>query len=381
MIEQYTPWIDYRDIDKMTTEYLKDCTGWLTEFKNTKTFEEKIQEFLDVEHAIVVNNGTIAIAVALLAEKIEPGSCVLVPDMTMIATAYAVELVGCKPIFCDIESETGCMDLRKAREIISGTEKHGNIIRAVVHVSLNGRKNHWLTYQDFLSFCKNQGVKVIEDNAQSFGSKHGTKWISCPENGIGTFSFSMPKIITTGQGGCLVTNNGVMANRIRKLKDFGRLKGGVDVHDEYGINCKFTELQAITGLSQIKNIEERIKRKKEIYKCYKEQLAAVKGVHFITTDESVTPWFVDIYAESRNDLIKHLEDNKIKSRAMYPALHTQPLFKDNYKIWLDVEYTEATRMSSMGLWLPSSMTLSKKDIDRIIHHIKEFYVTKALDNT
>lgn len=381
MIEQYLPWIDYKDLTKQISDYLKTEKGWLTEFKKTEELEKEICKFLDVKYATVVSNGTIAISLALLANGIKKNDRVLVPDLTMIATAYAVELIGAVPVFCDIEPETLCLDLSKARQIIEINENTENRIKAVIHVSFNGRKNHFLTYNGFETFCNLSGVKLIEDNAQSFGSMQTPNKISCPNKNIGTFSFSMPKIITTGQGGCLVTNDEQLSNRIKKLKDFGRLKGGVDIHTEYGINCKFTELQAITGLSQFKNLKERIEIKKEIFKKYKERLLTVKGIHFLANDSQTVPWFVDVYAEDRNGLMEYLVSQGIKTRPMYPALHTQTQYQQEHHSWLDKDFTEANRMSAMGLWLPSSMTITDKEIDKVCESIKKFYFSKELDKS
>lgn len=378
MITQYEPLIDYKDLNKRVSKYLKQGDGWLTEYQNTQEFENSIAKFLGVNHAIVVNNGTIAISLALIAEGIRKGDRVLVPDISMIATAYAVELIGAEPIFCDIDPQTMCLDLNVARGIIEYADLE---IKAVINVSLNGRNNHWLAYNDFQTFCSINKVKLIEDNAQSFGSKHSTEYISCPERGIGSFSFSMPKIITTGQGGCLVTNEQHLADNIRRLKDFGRVSGGIDEHEYFGINSKFTELQAITGLSQLKNINFRIERKKHIYNRYKEQLISTKGIHFLNTSDEVTPWFVDIYVHDRDELMDYLKKLGVSTRAMYPCLHGQRQYRPDYIGKGHVDFIQSSRMSNMGLWLPSSMNLADYDIDRICSLIRDFFLNKALDKT
>ncbi len=131
-------------------------------------------------------------------------------------------------------------------------------------MSLNGRGKY---IKEFVKFCKENELYLIEDAAQSFGSKVDGQFLGTLGD-IGSFSFSPHKIITTGQGGALVTNDEKLHEKIERLKDFGRLQGGADIHDYFGINSKFTDIQAVIGIEQIKKLKERIKRKKEIYLQY-----------------------------------------------------------------------------------------------------------------
>jgi perosamine synthetase len=178
----------------------------------------------------------------------------------------------------------------------------------------------------------------------------------------------MPKIITTGQGGCLTTNNDYYADRIKKLKDFGRTGGGLDIHNEFGINSKFTEFQAITGLSQIKDIEWRINRKKEIYSLYYNSLKDIImiDIKFLVLD-LITPWFVDIYIIHKRNLIERLNSKGIQTREVYPSIPSQKIYNKSEKY----EITE--HLSKTGLWLPSSLTLTNDDINFICKEIKKMY--------
>ena len=172
----------------------------------------------------------------------------------------------------------------------------------------------------------------------------------------------------TGQGGCLTTNDDELANRIRKLKDFGRISGGIDIHDEFGINSKFTEFQAIVGLDQLKNINWRIKRKKKIYNIYYNYLKHIDDIEFLETDLNITtPWFIDIYIEKRKELSEFLINNNIKTRNIYPSIPSQKCYN------IDFNFPTTERYSSRGLWLPSSLTLKDDEIKYICNKIKEFY--------
>lgn len=362
MIPQYEPMFNVAELNTNFVSYF-ESGGWMTEYKKTEEFENKIKEFLGVKHCSVVNNGTISLSLALLAGGIEPGDEVLVPNLTMIATANAVRLIGARPVFVDVSPDNLCMDLFDAFQKITTKTK------AFIYVTLNGRSQH-TTHMN--NFCIAHKLLYISDDAQSFGSEYSDNTKIGTSGDISSFSFSMPKIITTGQGGCLVTNNDVLAKRIKKLKDFGRTGGGIDIHNEFGINSKFTELQSILGLSQINNIEERVFLKKQIYAIYLENLKNVKEISFIDTDlDTVTPWFVDIYVKNKLELMEYLKRNNINTRAVYSPLNEQECYS-NYPEYYQT-FMNSRIYSERGLWLPSSMTLLEKDIVFICDKIKDFY--------
>ena len=264
-----------------------------------------------------------------------------------------------------------CLDLEKACEEIALGFKN---IKAVIYVTLNGRSEKYEKYVDFVNFCRRFNVKVVEDNAQSFGSCYHSSNVKISAvigDVIGSFSFSMPKIITTGQGGCLVTNSDELALKLRKLKDFGRVKGGIDIHDVFGTNCKFTELQAIVGLSQINDIEDRVKRKKDIYFHYFSELSQIKDISFIEPYSfDWCPWFVDIYINDRDKLREYLKKNNIITRDIYPELTSQ---KINHKWFQKKSLRNSKQIADTGLWLPSSLDLKQEDIALICKVIKDYY--------
>jgi len=362
MIKQYEPYFGKEEADALT-EYMKSG-GWITEFKKTADFENKIKDFLKVKYCSVVNNGTISLTLALLAVGVKAGNEVIVPNLTMIATPNAVRLMGAKPIFVDVCKENLCMDLEQA------ITKFNKKTKAVIYVSLNGR-SHEAELDVFKKKCADYKIAFIEDSAQSFASKNYDGSFCGTTADIGSFSFSIPKIISTGQGGCLVTNNEAYGEKIRKLKDFGRESGGIDIHDEFGINCKFTDLQAVVGIVQISYLQSRINKKKEIYRSYQDKLKSVKAIEFIDTDLNyVTPWFIDIYTSNKQELKESLSLKGIGTRDVYPPISKQKVYnlKDSFPI------TE--RYSSRGLWLPSSFSLTEKDIEYICCSIKEIYNVK-----
>ncbi|MFH0852560.1 MAG: DegT/DnrJ/EryC1/StrS family aminotransferase [bacterium] len=347
-----------REEIKAVSDYL-NSGGWLMEFKKTREFEEMIARFCGARYCSVVSNGTVSLFVALRALGVGSGDEVIVPDITMAATPNAVILAGAKPVFVDIEEKSLCLDVEKVTEAINKKTK------AVMHVSLNGRAGELAKLK---KLCSKKHVYLIEDAAQSLGSFYRGRHLGT-FGVIGSFSFSAPKIITTGQGGALVTNDVKIFEKIKRIKDFGRLQGGADFYEEVGWNFKFTDLQAVFGVAQMKKIKARMTKKKKIFALYRKLLAGVKQIKFIGTDlKQTTPWFADIFVPDRKKLIAFLKDEQIGSRPIYPALHSQPAYKKPGR------YPIAEKIAKTGLWLPSSVSLTENQVKLICNKIKNFYL-------
>lgn len=361
-IPQYEPLFNNNE-DKAVANYIKGG-GWLTEFDKTKLFAEKLSIFLDVKHCIPVCNGTISLCLALMAMGIKPGDKVIVPALTMIATANAVKFIGAEPIFVDVSPENLCLDIDKVMENIHS-------VMGVIYVSLNGRWDETGKVEYLIDYCKEHNIAFIEDAAQSFGSKNCTGMIG-KDAPISSFSLSTPKIITTGQGAFLTTNDDELALKLKRLKDFGREEGGNDVHDYFGINAKFTDVQAVIGIQQWEKMPERISKKNNIYRSYYKQLKDVKEIEFIPTDLSITcPWFMDIFVEDRSKLAEYLKENKIGVRPIYSPLYRQKAYE--YKNLSKYNFPVTEKYANRGLWLPSSLTLKEGEIDYICEKISEYY--------
>jgi len=268
LINQMEPWHGKEEKGAILN-YL-NSGGWLTEFKKTEEFEKMICEYTGAKYCSVLPNGTITLYLALIALGIKKGDEVIVPNYTMMATPNAVLMAGAKPVLVDVDDSL-CLDVALVERAITPKTK------AIMHVSINGRAGQ---LGRLVNLCKKRNLHLIEDAAQSLGSFYKGKHLG--RHGIiGSFSFSAPKIITTGQGGAIITDNQSLFKKIEKLKDFGRVESGVDLHDEIGWNYKFTDLQAVLGIEQMKKLDWRVKRKKQIYDLYKKLLKDVKEVKFI----------------------------------------------------------------------------------------------------
>lgn len=362
-INQMEPWYG-KEEKKAILDYL-NSGGWLMEFKKTEEFEKIICDYTGAKYCSVVSNGTVSLFLALKALGIKAGDEVIVPDYTMIATPNAVVMAGAKPVFVDVDDSL-CLNTELVKKATNARTK------AVMHVSINGRAGD---LNNLKKLCKEKNIYLIEDAAQSLGSFYGGKHLG--RHGIiGSFSFSVPKIITTGQGGALITDNRAVYEKIEKLKDFGRVKAGVDLHDEIGWNFKFTDLQAVFGIEQMKKLPERIKYKKNIYALYKKYLTGVGEIKLIETDlNNVSPWFIEILVANPIVLQEHLKINNIGTRIFYPAIHTQPIFKQ-----VKGNFPVATYMGQHGLWLPSSSFLKDSDIKLVCKKIVDFYKDEKVNS-
>lgn len=335
--------------------------GWLTEFKKTEHFAGMLAECTGSTHCHVVTSGTVGLYLALLAAGVGPGDRVIVPNYTMIATPNAVAWTGATPVLVDVDPATLCMDLAAIAEPASAT--------AMLYVSINGRSGDMAAVVDY---CARHGLTLIEDAAQALGSRQGGRALGTFGR-MGVYSFTPHKIITTGQGGAVVTACDACATKLGKLKDFHRTAPATDEHDGLGFNFKFTDLQAVVGIEQLGQLEERMQAKRRLDGWYREELEGVDGVHLMPRQpEESIPWFMEVLLaneDARNALRAHLKEAGIGSRPFYPPLNHQPMYgADAPAGSLPVSEDMAVR----GLWLPSSLGLAREDVARVGTAVRDF---------
>ena len=351
----------FGDEERIALNNYMQQDGFLTEYKNTEIFEKSIATFTGAKHCVVVNNGTISLTLAALALGLRPGDEVIVPNFTMIAGFNSLAMIGVVPILCDVRADTLCLDLEHVKKKISARTK------AIMLMNANGREPSE-GIAAFRNFCDSTGLWLIEDAAQSLGSTYSDGNHIGTKSDIASFSFSAPKIISTGQGGALITNSTETFEKIKKLKDFGRSEGGNDIHDTIGFNFKFTELQAVVGIEQMKKLPTRIRRKREIYTRYINNLKDVAEVRpFKTNINYNTPWFYDFRVDEREALMGFLKKHNIGTRIMYPPLNEQEFINQSGS------FPVSKAIGAEGLWLPSQVQLTNSNVDYISEKIRYFY--------
>lgn len=353
-IMQHRPTFEKEEAEACYKYMLED--NFITEHKKTLELENMICNYLNVKNCIMTTSGTCAIILALMSLDLPENTEVIVPNYTMIATINSVKFLKLKPIIIDVDEETGTMNSGEIKKYINSNTS------AIVHVSLNNRTK---CMESIVDICKEKNIYLIEDSAQSLGCKLNGKSIGTFGD-IGCFSLSTPKIISTGQGGFCVTDNNELANKIRMIKNFGRKESGKDIFEVFGINLKYTDLQAVIGIEQLKKMNYRVKRMREIYDLYYENLHKYIKMHKPTSDEWI-PWFVDIYIENREDLMYFLKQHKIITRPVYGEINKTNIYYSKKTL------TNSNYICNHGLFLPSFVTLKNTDILHICNLIKLFF--------
>ena len=336
--------------------YMKN-DNFVTEFKYTEQLEKDLASFINVKHCIMTTSGNTAIILALMAANINTGDEVIVPNYTMIATINSVRMIGATPIIVDVDPSSLTISLDTLRPHITPKTK------AILHVSLNNRH---ADIESIVLFCNQNNIILIEDAAQSLGCFVNKKHFGTFGD-IGCFSLSTPKIISTGQGGFVVTNNDEYARKLRMIKNFGRKEAGNDIFEIFGINFKFTDIQAVIGLEQLKKLPQRMKRLREIFDTYYRYLPDKCNMIMAQSDEWI-PWFVDIFVEHREELATFLKMHKIQTRPTYPEINKTPMYYSNDTL------TNSNYISTHGLFLPTHMMLTNNDIQYICQLIKFFLI-------
>lgn len=353
-ILQTRPVFDEREANACY-EYLANPDHFYTEFKKTEELEKALCAVIGSRHCIMTVNGNIALILALMAMGVKAGDEVIVPNYTMIASINSVTMVGATPILVDVDPET----LTLSTEIIAAARTSRT--KAVMHVSLNNRST---SMEEIACYCKEHHLLLLEDAAQSLGCRIGGRHYGTFGD-IGCFSFSTPKIISTGQGGCVVTDSDELAQQMRKIKNFGRTSGGIDVFDSFGINFKFTDVQAVIGLEQLKKLPDRVIRMRQMFDLYYNRLRSMTKM-IAPQEDTWIPWFIDLFTPRRDALMAFLAKHNVQTRATYPEIHRTPMYLS------DAVFPVSHMVSAEGLFLPSHLLLTDRDIHYVCDLIQLF---------
>ncbi len=327
--------------------------GWIMEHTQTRKMEEMICNYTGAKHAHMVPSATMGLLLASMLADVKKDERFNCPAYTQAATANGAILMGAEPDFCDVEPEAYTINWEQVTH------------RVVFVASINGRTT--ASYAEDIERHQAVGHFVIEDAAQALGSWHGDRHVGTMGD-VGVFSFGAPKIVTTGQGGCVVTNDDAISERIHAIKNFGRTVGVGEVYNVMGMNFKFTDLQAAFGCEQMLRLPKVVERKKEIYTAYRRLLADVG--EFVHTDiTQTTPTYPEILVDNRDALAQHLRDYSIGCRAVYDSLTNQP-FHSSFPSY---PTPVADSIGARGLQLPAQADLLDYDIVEICNVVKDFY--------
>lgn len=355
-------------------KYVTDAvqTGWISSAgKYVTEFEQKFAAYCGCKYGVAVCNGTVALHLALVALGIGKGDEVIIPDFTMIATAFAVCYTGATPVFVDADPDTWNIDTTKIEEKITPHTK------AIIPVHLFGL----MCDMDAINaIAKKHNLKVLEDAAEAHGAEYkGRRAGSCSD--LAAFSFFANKNITTGEGGMVVTNDEELYNKLRYHKNMCFPLDGPRnyLHNDIGFNYRMSNVVAAIGLAQVEKADEYRQMRINNNKLYRELLTNVSGIQFqpIMKDYLNVSWMNTIlvdakrYGHTKEELREYLRNNNIDTRLLFEGMHRQPSLK-KYGCDSNKMYPITEKLTAQGFYLPSASNLPQKDISFICQLIKTF---------
>ncbi|HRY52908.1 MAG TPA: DegT/DnrJ/EryC1/StrS family aminotransferase [Candidatus Portnoybacteria bacterium] len=353
------PYITQKEIDAVSRAIKEGNIS--STAKYVGLFEKAFAKKFGVKYAVAVNSGGSALFLALWALGIKKGDEIIVPTFTMVATANAVVQCGAKPVFVDCE-ENGNIDVKKIEEKITKKTK------AIIPVHIYG---HPCDMDEIMAIAKKHKLFVIEDTAEAHGALYKNK-LAGTFGDMGCFSFYANKVMTTGEGGMIITNNAALYKKLIKLKAYYFHDKRHFWHEQQAWNLRMSALEASLGLAQLERLNELVSLRRENARYYTDKLQGLKDYLVFPSEKKGAKsvfWMYGLVLKkgNRDKLMKFLEKNGVETRTYFFPMNWQPIYKETEP------YPVADRLGRNGLYLPSSSHLTKAEKDRIIGLVKKFF--------
>lgn len=341
---------------------LLECirTGWISsEGPFIKEFEEKLSQRVGRNHGIAVSNGTAAIDIAVTALGLKAGDEVVMPTFTIISCISELVRIGVKPVLVDSDAETWNMDVSQIEGKITGKTK------AIMIVHIYGLP---VDMDPIIGLAKKHGLKIIEDAAEMHGQTYKGK--ACGSFGdVSVFSFYPNKHITTGEGGMILTDDSIIADRCRSLRNLCFKTEQRFVHDELGWNCRMTNLQAALGVAQLERLDDFVKRKREMGAYYTSLLNDIPELQLPLTSTDFADNIYWVYGMVLNDKVPfdakqaifRLAQAGIGTRPFFWPMHEQPVLL-KMGLFANEQYPVAERMARRGFYIPSGLAVTQEQM-------------------
>jgi len=333
-------------------------------------FEREFCEYLGMKHAVALSSGTAALHLSMIMAGVGPGDEVLCSTLTFSASANAICYVGARPVFIDSREDSWNLDPDLVEEEFAEAYRQKRRIKALMAVDLYGQ---CADYHRLEKICAEHQVTLIEDAAEAVGSRYGDK-MAGNFGVMAALSFNGNKIMTTSGGGMLLTADAALATRARFLSTQARDPAPHYQHSEIGYNYRMSNILAAIGRGQLRVIEQRVEKKREIFACYREALKEILGINFMPeadyglSNRWLTCITVDpeLFGATREDIRLALEAENIESRPVWKPMHLQPVFAHCRVVGGAV----AADIFEKGLCLPSGTALTANDLERIVSVIR-----------
>ncbi len=323
-----------------------------------KELEQQLADYLGVPYVVTTTSGSMALLMSLWGAGIKSGDEVIIPNRTWIATAHAALMLGAKVKLVDVESGRPIIDVNKIESAITDKTK------AIMPVHMCGRAANM---HEINGLAAKHNIKVIEDAAQALGSCNDIGYLGT-QSDMGCFSFSVAKVISTGQGGFIATRNKAYYESLIKI----RTQGVGDIikadWEQPGFNFRFTDILAAIGIQQLKVLPERLEKLKQIYTLYAEGLSTLDFIDLIPVnlEAGEAPVYIEALCDRRDELIKFMQHRSIQCRPFYPDLNNAKYFNDSSV------YPESKIYGENGLYLPSGPEQPLSNIQKVIESLKQF---------
>ncbi len=362
------------DLDGNEASYVADAiaSGWVAPVgPYLARFERAVAQRCGVAHAVAVSSGTAALHLALMAHGVGPGDEVLVPTLTFAASANAVVHAGATPVFVDSDAATWQIDPVLVERVLASRDAEGRPVRAVMSVDLYGQ----CADADALrAACDRHGALLVEDAAEALGATYRGR----PAGSLGdvaALSFNGNKIVTTGGGGMVLTDDAEIASRARHLATQAREPVAHYEHRDVGYNYRLSNVLAALGVAQMERLDAKVARRRAHRAAYEEALGGLPGVGFLPVAAYGEPshWLTVMTVDASSarasvgDVLSVLGGHRLEARPAWKPLHLQPVFADHEHVGGAV----AERVFATGMCLPSGSSLTDAERDEVVAVVRQ----------
>jgi len=341
-------------------------SGWISQGPKTERFEKEFARYCDAEYGIAVNSGTSALHLVLSALEIGPGDEVITTSLSCIATGNAILYTGAKPVFCDIDPHTLNIDPDQIEKAITEDTK------AIIPVHLLGQP---ADMDRILEISEEHQIPIIEDASQAQGAKYKGRKVGSIGD-YACFSLYTNKIITTGEGGMILTDNKEMTQKMRLLRNHGQHQHKKFFHPWVGYNYKMTDLNASIGLAQLGRIDDFISRKRRNVALLNEELSENREVASLPREEEYSfhvyfSYYILLQNSSlKNQIVKNLEEKGVETRPLFSVIPQQPPYQDPLEN-PNKDYTNAIDAHSRGFYVTNSPELTENELTYLKNILSE----------